>query len=82
MVSNTKYFSEAGFYDRVVVQEIIKEMAQTRQINPQTQRPFKGYFIFFFFLSCGFIYFILFYFFRSKLFLGEKSGWEVWTKFN
>ncbi|VDD91600.1 unnamed protein product [Enterobius vermicularis] len=33
--------SEVGVHDRLVVQEVIKGMAQTKQINPQAQRPFK-----------------------------------------
>ena len=34
-------FSDVGIYDRVVVQEIIKELAQTQQID-KSKRPFKG----------------------------------------
>lgn len=33
--------SEVGIQDRVVVQEIIKDMAQTKQINPVAQKQFK-----------------------------------------
>lgn len=33
--------SDVGIYDRVVVQEIIKELAQTQQID-KTKKPFKG----------------------------------------
>ncbi|VDO47036.1 unnamed protein product [Onchocerca flexuosa] len=33
---------EVGIYDRVVVQEIIKQMAQMHQIDASTQRNFKG----------------------------------------
>lgn len=35
-------FREVGIYDRVVVQEIIKQMAQMHQIDSTTQRNFKG----------------------------------------
>ena len=31
-----------GIYDRVVVQELIKTIAQTKQINSIEQRSFKG----------------------------------------
>jgi replication factor C subunit 3/5 len=33
--------SDVGIYDRVVVQEIIKELAQTQQID-KTKKNFKG----------------------------------------
>uniref|UniRef100_A0A0N5AW48 AAA domain-containing protein n=1 Tax=Syphacia muris TaxID=451379 RepID=A0A0N5AW48_9BILA len=33
--------SEVGVQDRLVVQEVIKDMAQTKQINPQAQKHFK-----------------------------------------
>jgi len=32
---------DAGFYDRVVVQDVVKQMAQTQQINSAAQRNFK-----------------------------------------
>ncbi|VDK52800.1 unnamed protein product [Anisakis simplex] len=32
---------DVGIYDRVVVQEVIKQMAQTQQIDSVAQRPFK-----------------------------------------
>lgn len=35
-------FSDVGIYDRVVIQELIKTIAQTRQINTAEQRAFKG----------------------------------------
>lgn len=45
--------SEVGIYDRIVIQEVIKELAQTQQID-RTKHAFKGilqdYFIYF--LSC------------------------------
>ncbi len=31
-----------GIYDRVVIQELIKTIAQTKQINSTEQRSFKG----------------------------------------
>jgi hypothetical protein len=34
--------SDVGFYDRVVVQEIIKEIAQTQQVTPNSPREYKG----------------------------------------
>eukprot|EP00126_Sphaerothecum_destruens_P007581 Sdes_comp19900_c0_seq6m12286 len=33
--------SEAGFHDRIVVQEILKEIAQTQQLG-NSPKPFKG----------------------------------------
>ncbi|GAB6021536.1 Subunit of heteropentameric Replication factor C (RF-C), variant 2 [Chamberlinius hualienensis] len=33
--------SDAGFYDRVVIQELIKGMAQTHQLETSTQKEFK-----------------------------------------
>lgn len=33
--------SDVGIYDRVVIQEIIKELAQTQQID-KSKKPFKG----------------------------------------
>lgn len=36
------FFSDVGIYDRVVIQELIKTIAQTRQINSTEQRSFKG----------------------------------------
>lgn len=34
-------FSDVGIYDRIVVQEIIKELAQTQQID-KSKKSFKG----------------------------------------
>jgi replication factor C subunit 3/5 len=34
--------SDVGIYDRVVIQELIKTIAQTKQINSSEQRSFKG----------------------------------------
>lgn len=42
LISNFSSFREVGIYDRVVVQEIIKQMAQMHQIDAATQRNFKG----------------------------------------
>ncbi|CAF4352797.1 unnamed protein product, partial [Rotaria magnacalcarata] len=33
--------SDAGIYDRIVIQELIKTIAQTKQININEQRSFK-----------------------------------------
>lgn len=33
--------SDAGLSDRLIVQEVIKDMAQTQTIDPSTQRSFK-----------------------------------------
>lgn len=35
--------SDVGIYDRVVIQELIKTIAQTKQINSTEQRSFKGF---------------------------------------
>ena len=34
--------SDAGIYDYVVVQEIIKEIAQYKQLDASAKHPFKG----------------------------------------
>ncbi len=34
--------SEVGSYDRVVIQEIIKEIAQTQQVDVSAKHRFKG----------------------------------------
>jgi replication factor C subunit 3/5 len=39
----TKFsFSEVGNYDRVVIQEILKEIAQTQQVDLSAKQRFKG----------------------------------------
>jgi hypothetical protein len=35
-------FSDVGIYDRVIIQELIKTTAQTKQINISEQRTFKS----------------------------------------
>lgn len=35
-------FSDVGFYDRVVIQELLKTVAQSHQLDASTQRDFKG----------------------------------------
>lgn len=35
------FVSDVGIYDRVVVQDVIKTMAQVQQLNRQSQRSFK-----------------------------------------
>jgi hypothetical protein len=34
--------SEAGNYDRVIVQELLKEIAQTQQVDLNAKQRFKG----------------------------------------
>ncbi len=34
--------SEAGSYDRVVIQELLKEIAQTQQVDLNAKQRFKG----------------------------------------
>jgi hypothetical protein len=34
--------SDVGFHDRVVIQELIKTVAQTHQLDTSGQREFKG----------------------------------------
>lgn len=34
--------SDAGMYDRIVVMELIKNVAQTHQLDSTKQRHFKG----------------------------------------
>ena len=39
---NLSSSSDAGIYDRIVVQELIKTVAQSHQLESSTQREFKG----------------------------------------
>ena len=34
--------SDAGIYDRIIVQDLIKEVAQTKQLDLHASRCFKG----------------------------------------
>lgn len=38
------FYSEAGTYDRVVIQELLKEIAQTQQVDLSAKQRFKGWF--------------------------------------
>jgi hypothetical protein len=40
------YNSEVGFHDRIVIQDLIKEVAQAPQINANAHRRFKGKWLF------------------------------------
>lgn len=37
-------YSDAGNYDRVVIQELLKEIAQTQQVDLNAKQRFKGWF--------------------------------------
>ena len=39
---NLSSSSDAGIYDRIVIQELIKTVAQSHQLESSTQREFKG----------------------------------------
>ena len=39
--------SDVGIYDRVVIQELIKTVAQSHQLESSTQRDFKGRYLFY-----------------------------------
>jgi replication factor C subunit 3/5 len=45
--------SDAGFQDRYVVQEVIKEMAKNRPIDAKGKRAFKGWCYFPFVIWCN-----------------------------
>lgn len=36
------FFSDLGMYDRVIVQDVIKSIAQSQQIDPNARHQFKG----------------------------------------
>ena len=36
-------YSDAGNYDRVVIQELLKEIAQTQQVDLNAKQRFKGW---------------------------------------
>jgi len=36
------FASDAGNYDRVVIQELLKEIAQTQQVDLSAKQRFKG----------------------------------------
>lgn len=36
------FLSDVGFHDRVVIQELLKTVAQSYQLDASTQRDFKG----------------------------------------
>ena len=40
--SENLYYSDVGNNDRVVIQELIKNIAQVNQLETSTQRDFKG----------------------------------------
>jgi hypothetical protein len=47
--------SEAGNFDRVVIQELLKEIAQTQQVDLNAKQRFKGWH--FSYLLIGFVSF-------------------------
>ena len=44
--------SEAGNYDRIVIQELLKEIAQTQQVDMNAKQRFKGAFLLSFIGRC------------------------------
>lgn len=36
------YYSEVGNYDRLIIQDILKEIAQTQQVDLNAKQKFKG----------------------------------------
>jgi hypothetical protein len=43
-LTNTNNNSDVGMYDRSVIQDLIKEVAQTQQVDASAKRSFKGLF--------------------------------------
>lgn len=43
-IGDTRACSEVGNYDRVVIQELLKEIAQTQQVDLNAKQRFKGAF--------------------------------------
>ena len=41
-IAGDRSSSEAGNYDRVVIQELLKEIAQTQQVDLNAKQRFKG----------------------------------------
>ncbi len=39
---NSCFFSDAGIHDRVVIQELLKKVAQANQLDSASQKDFKG----------------------------------------
>lgn len=40
--SQPETYSDVGIYDRVVIQDILKEIAQTQQVDLSAKQRFKG----------------------------------------
>lgn len=40
--SQSETYSDVGIYDRVVIQDILKEIAQTQQVDLSAKQRFKG----------------------------------------
>jgi len=43
MNSFGNFCSDVGIYDRVVIQELLKTVAQSHQLDSSSQRDFKGW---------------------------------------
>jgi hypothetical protein len=43
LLTDTHNYSDVGIYDRVVIQEILKEIAQTQQVDLKAKQRFKGW---------------------------------------
>lgn len=42
LISKRYLFSDLGMYDRVIVQDVIKNIAQSQQIDQNAKHQFKG----------------------------------------